>query len=251
MTGAANGIGRATTDLLLDRGHAVTAVDIDGDALDDLPPEVETHEVDVADEAAVARVVADAEFDAVVNCAGFQALGAVEDVDAETVERHFGTNVLGPMNLVRHALPRLRDVDGRVVNVSSLAGRVSAPFWGAYAGSKHALEGMTDALRMELRGTGVDVVLVEPGPVRTGFNEQGREALRQYLPESPYADRYRDVLEERLGGVEPERAARVIVRALEARRPKPRYTVTWVAWLGPKVKALLPTRLMDWLASRW
>lgn len=252
ITGGANGIGRATGEQLLDRGHEVTVLDIDADALADLPDAVTTYYGDVYDEDFVQEVIAQETFDVLVNCAGYQRQGAVEDMALDTVEEHFETNVFGLITVTWAALPMLRERNGRIVNISSLAGKVSAPFWGAYSASKHAVEGVSDALRMELASYDVDVVVVEPGPVDTGFNDRGREHLETFLPGSPYADRYRDVLDQDwFSGVSPEKAARTVVRAVETDRPRARYTVTWQAWLGPKLKTLLPTRLFDAIVRRF
>ncbi|MDY6761986.1 MAG: SDR family oxidoreductase [Candidatus Nanohaloarchaea archaeon] len=250
ITGAANGIGRAAAEQLVEAGHDVAAYDLDGDALAELPDAVATYQGDVSDRDRVQEVVEREQFDVLVNDAGYQALGAVEDMDIETVRQHFDTNLFGMWTVTQAALPMLRERDGRVVNVSSMAGRIAAPFWGAYAASKHAVEGFSDALRHEMRPTGVDVVIVEPGPVRTGFNERGRDHLETYTGESAYTDRYRNVLDRSLGGVAPEKAGGVVATAATTTRPRPRYTVTWQAWLAPKLACLLPTRVMDWILSR-
>ncbi len=251
ITGGANGIGRATVEQLREHGHDVIVFDIDENALQDLPPAVVTYHGDVYDEQRVQEVIHQETFDALVNCAGYQAQGALEDMDAESVKKHFETNFFGLLNVTRTALPMLRERNGRIVNISSLAGKTTSPFWGAYSASKHAVEAASNALRMEVKKFGVDVVVVEPGPIKTGFNERGRQMLKQYLPDSVYADRYRDKLAQDRRGVPPEKAAAVIVKAVETNRPKTRYTVTWVAWLGPKLKIVLPTRVWDWIACRW
>ncbi len=247
ITGGANGIGKTTAERLVDRGHAVTVLDTDADGLDTLPAAVETRRVDVRDRDAVADAVDDAEPDVLVTCAAVQRRGALEDQDMDTIAAHIDTNLYGTLHAAKAALPHLRP-GGRIVLVSSVAGRLVGPFWGAYCASKHAVEAVGDALRLELDD--IDVTIVEPGPVRTGFNEQGRDHLETYLPGSRYADRYRAVLSSALGGVTPETAARTMVTAVEADRPRTRYTITWQAWLAPKLAAILPTRLMDYIARR-
>jgi len=206
---------------------------------------------DVADADRVQEVVDTETFDVLINCAGHQERGAIEDMDAGAVRKHFETNVFGVLKVTRAALPMLRERNGRVINISSLAGQVAGPFWGPYSASKAALNRVSDALRREVAAFDVDVVVVAPGPIKTGFNERGRQMLKQYLPDSIYADRYRDNLAKDQRGAAPEKAAAVIVDAVEADRPKTWYTVTWVAWLGPKLQAVLPTRLWDRLVSRW
>lgn len=251
ITGGANGIGKATAEQLVDHGHDVIVYDIDENAFANLPSAITTYHGDVADEHQVQEVVGQELFDVLINCAGYQERGAIEDIDADAVRKHFETNVFGLLNVTRAALPMLRERDGRIINISSLAGEVAGPFWGAYAASKHAVEGVSDALRLEVTPFGVDVVVVEPGPITTGFNERGRQMLKQYLPDSVYADRYRDELAQDQHGASPEKAAAVIVKAVETNRPKTRYTVTWAAWLGPKLQAVLPTRIWDRLVRRW
>lgn len=251
LTGGANGIGRATVDRLLEQGHEVAVFDIDQDGLDALPDAVDTYHGDVADRDRVETVIDQETFDVLVNDAGFQARGTLEDMEHETVKQHFETNVYGLLHATRAALPMLRERDGRIVNIASLAGQIAAPTWGAYAASKHAVEALSDALRMEVAPFDVDVVIIEPGPVRTGFNEQGRDHMEQYLPDTPYADRYRDALEQEQGGVSPENAAKTVVKAVTARRPRTRYRIGWQAYIAPRVRCLLPERLWDWLVQRF
>ncbi|MFB6076852.1 MAG: SDR family NAD(P)-dependent oxidoreductase [Candidatus Nanohaloarchaea archaeon] len=250
ITGAANGIGRATAERLVGNGHDVIAYDRDGDGLADLPAAVDTYQGDVRDADRVAEVVDRAEFGVLVNDAGYQALGAVEDMTVDGARDHLETNVLGMWRVTREALPMLREREGRIVNISSLAGMIAAPFWGAYSASKHAVEGFSDALRREVAPFGVDVVIVQPGPVRTGFNEDGQEHLRTYLPDSRYADRYRRILDSSLGGTTPENAARTVATAATTSRPRSRYRITWQAWIAPKLAVLLPTKLMDMIIRR-
>lgn len=250
ITGGANGIGKATAELLLEKEHDVIVYDIDKNALKDLPSAVTTHHGDVYDEDRVIEAVSQEPFDVLINCAGIQERGAIEDVPIDTVEKHFETNLFGLLTVTRAALPMLRDRNGRIINISSLAGRITGPYWGAYAASKYAVEGASDALRLEASQFGVEVVIVEPGPVKTGFNERGRQMLKRYLPDSLYAEQYREELARDPNGVSPEKAAKVIVKAVEANRPRARYTVTWQAWLAPKLKVVLPTRVWDWIMKQ-
>lgn len=242
VTGAASGIGKATTEKL-NQENEVIAFDIDGEGLEELPEEVERFEGDARNEDRVEEVLEDTGFDVLVNCAGFYELGAIEDMEKETVRKIFDTNVHGYLNFIRNSMPMLRERDGRVVNVSSVAGRMSIPFYGVYCGSKHAVEAISDALRMEAKESGVDVVIVEPGPVKTGFNERARNALRKYLPDSVYSNSYNRLLEQETTGATAEEAAEKVVKAVEEEKPSRRYTVTSIAWLAPKLKRFLPRRL--------
>ncbi len=245
ITGAANGIGRAAAERLVEAGEDVIAYDTDADRLDLLPDAVTTYEGDVRDEDRVTEVVEQEPFDVLVNNAGYQTVGAVEDMDVEEVREHYETNLFGMWRVTQEALPMLREKEGRVVNVSSMVGEVAPPFWGAYASSKHAVEGFSDALRREVESFGVDVVVVQPGPIRTGFNEQGQANVEQYLPDSVYSDRYEDILARANAGAPPEQAGNVLARAATADRPRARYTVTATAWLAPKLECILPTWAMD------
>lgn len=251
ITGAASGIGKATTEKLLAKDHEIIAFDIDEEALEKLPDEAITYHGDVYDEERVSEVIGKEEFEVLVNCAGYYELGSIEDMDAETVESHFNTNVFGTLNTIRNALPQLRENKGRVVNVSSVAGRISMPFYGTYSATKYSVEAISDALRLEANPFDVDVVVVEPGPINTGFNQRARQKLEKYLPNSVYSERYQEVLDN--GGraeVGPEKAANTVVKAIESTNPKNRYTVTWEAWLAPKLKRFLPSKVWSYIMRK-
>ena len=244
VTGAASGIGRATALRLAGRGHRVVGFDVDSRGLASLPPTIETYTGDVTDEARV-RETLPSDLDALVNCAATYELGAVEDAEWDRVEEQFRVNVFGTLAVTRAALPFLRANGGRVVTLSSVLGRASLPLHGVYAGTKHALEGVFDALRAEQDA--VDVVLVEPGAVQTGFNERAKAGLRG--TESAHRALY-DRVAARYdpGGVSPERVARVVAEAVETASPAARYLVTPQARVLLLCRALLPERVYDRLA---
>lgn len=251
ITGGASGIGKATAEKLLEKGHKVTAFDIDEDALEELPEEINTYHGDVYDEERVSEVVDQEEFEVLVNCAGYYELGSIEDMDSETFESHFKTNFFGTVNMIRAAAPELREKNGRIVNISSVAGRVSMPFYGPYCATKYSIEAISDALRYEMHPFDVDVVIVEPGPIDTGFNQRARQKLEKYLPGSVYSSRYSEMLDK--GGraeVGAEKAATTVVKAIESSTPKKRYTVTWEAWLLPKLKRFLPSKLYEYIIRK-
>jgi NAD(P)-dependent dehydrogenase (short-subunit alcohol dehydrogenase family) len=244
VTGGANGIGKSAVEKLR-KGHSVKVFDRDADALKKLPEDVETFQGDVADEDRVKEVLEQLDLDVLVNCAGYYELGALEDVPSEVVEEIYGTNVFGPLNFIRHSTEMLRNNSGRIINVSSVAGRVTTPFFGIYSSTKFALEALSDAQRMELRETDVEVVIIEPGAVHTGFNARARDKLQKYVPDSFYTEKYRQQLEKDMDGMKPEKAADKIVKAVESDNPRSRYPVGIEAWVGPRLKAVLPTFLMD------
>jgi len=251
ITGAASGIGKATVEKLLDREHEVIAFDIDEEDLNQLSAEVAKYHGDVYDEERVSEVVEQEEFEVLVNCAGYYELGSIEDMDAKTVEDHFQTNVFGTLNMIRKATPQIREKEGKIINISSIAGKISMPFYGIYCSTKYSIEAFSGALRYEMQPFDVDVVIIEPGPIETGFNERARNKLKKYIPDSVYSDRYQKVLEN--GGrasIGPKKAAKTIVKAVESSNPKNRYTVTWEAWLLPKLKRYLPCKLDEFILGK-
>ncbi|MFJ5215191.1 SDR family oxidoreductase [Streptomyces sp. NPDC088354] len=184
---------------------------------------------------------------AVVNNAGIAQPGAIEDVDDEQVRQQLEINLVAPARIARLVLPTMRARRaGRIVNISSISGRVSMPLLGWYCASKQGLEAITDALRMEAAPFGVKVVLVEPGAFGTDIWERGATRLPQGTA-SPYRDRYEaadDLLKRELPGPRP--VARAVLRALSAPRPLPRYLVGNDARSSAVLDAALPTAATDW-----
>jgi short-subunit dehydrogenase len=196
---------------------------------------------------------------ALFNNAAYGQPGAVEDISADALRRQIEVNVIGAHELTRRILPAMRaNGSGRIVQCSSVLGFVATPFRGAYCASKFALEGLTDALRVELRGSGIYVALIEPGPIRTRFVENAVAAARANIniEVSIHRERYRAMLAalERGGRqtfkLEPEVVARKLIHAVESRRPKARYRVTVPSHLASLAVRVLPTRLLDSLAAR-
>ncbi len=189
--------------------------------------------------------------DVLVNNAGYQELAPVEDLTLEGWRRQFETNVFGMLAVTQALLPTMRArKQGRIINLSSVAGRVGFPLYGAYCASKHAVEGMTDALRMEVRPFGIQVVLVEPGPIVSNINVTGYANLARNRPHATaYAGLY-DAGPAKLEGIEkrslPTRlVAETIVRAATVKHPRQRYRVTRTATLALVARLFLPGRLTD------
>ncbi len=262
ITGCSSGIGRATGVLLAQRGWRVFATARRAETISDLAGErIIPLCVDVTDEssmvAAVDEVVTRAgRIDAVVNNAGYGQGGPLEEVRGEDIRRQFETNTFGPLRLAQLVLPVMRaQGSGRIVNVSTMGGRVSMPFIGPYCGSKFALEALSDALRLETRPFGVRVILVEPGSVKTNFRATATRESERLLtdPMSPYRDyveRFARLMERATRGAPPERVARVIHRALTARRPRARYVATPDARLMLAIALHLPDQTRDAVWSR-
>lgn len=268
VTGCSSGIGEAVARRLAAAGHRVYATARRPETLTELTSAgCHALALDVTEEASMVAAVAAVEaeegaVDVLVNNAGYSQSGPVETVPMESVRQQFETNVFGPMRLVQLCLPGMRRQGwGRVVNMSSMGGRLTFPGGGYYHATKHALEALSDALRFEVAGFGVDVVLVEPGLIRTRFSETAVGAMADGVADNgPYGrftaqvaastvSAYQHGGLARLGGT-PDDVARVVERAIAARRPRPRYPVTPSARLLMGARALLPDRAWDALLRR-
>jgi NAD(P)-dependent dehydrogenase (short-subunit alcohol dehydrogenase family) len=257
-TGANSGIGLATVLEVARRGyHAVGTVrslekaDVVMAAAREANVDVETAILDVTDAHAAQRIVGRYRPYAVVNNAGYSITGAIEDVADDEARTALETMVVAPMRLARLAIPHMRERGGgRIVNVSSIYGRVTTPLTGWYQGSKHALEALTDALRMEVAGSGIRVVLVEPGGFRTGIWEEAEREVKQRAG-SRYDTAYRRTLQgtrlaQPIMGA-PSQVARVIAGALSG-FTYPRYLVGYDAAAISLWSRLTPTGIKDRLS---
>ncbi len=263
VTGCSSGIGRATAERLARAGWTVYASARRLESIEDLEG-CRKLELDVTDDTSM-RAAVDAIEDehaavgVLVNNAGYSQSGAVESVTIEAARRQFETNVFGLARLTQLVLPGMRRQGwGRIVNVSSMGGRLTFPGGGWYHASKHAVEALSDALRFEVEGFGVDVVVIQPGLIRTGFAEAAVGSIA-VDPDDPYARFNRavgaatagayDGLARVLGGG-PDTVAKTIERALSARRPRTRYRVTASARLILTARRLLPDRGWDAFVGR-
>ena len=262
ITGATSGIGRDAALRLAGAGHLVLAGGRRRDALAGLAAEsrgrIEPLVLDVTEPASVeaARELVERRtggrgLDVLVNNAGYALPGPLEALAEADLRELFDTNLFGLLAVTRAFLPAMRERgQGRVVNVGSIMGRVAMPLLGAYNASKHAVAAVTDALRMELAPFGVAVVLVEPGPLRTGFAARALAGLAPYRdPGSPYATALAgtDAAWARVYRLSPgpSAAGRAIVRAATADRPSPRYVVPARNRLVVAALATLPTPAAD------
>ena len=267
ITGCSSGIGRATAVRLAGRGMTVFASARRIDDIADLEGRgCRLLALDVTDETSMRDAVTAVEtatgaVGTLVNNAGYSQSGAIENVSMDDVRRQFETNVFGLARMCQLVLPGMRrERGGRIVNLSSMGGRFTFPGGGYYHASKHAVEAISDALRFEVRGFGVDVIIVEPGLIKTHFGATAAASVAS--ADGPYGDfenevarSSREVYEKgplaRLGGP-PEAVAEAIEQALAAERPKPRYTVTASARLLIAAHALLRDRGWDrMLRSRY
>jgi NAD(P)-dependent dehydrogenase (short-subunit alcohol dehydrogenase family) len=257
ITGCSSGIGRASAETFLENDWTVYATARDTADIEGLAEQgCATARLDVTEDEDVERVRGRIEsetgrVDCLVNNAGFGQYGPLEDIPVERLHRQFDVNVYGPHRLTRAVVPMMREHEtGTIVNVSSFYGRVSTPGGGAYAASKFALEAMSDALRGELDGLGPDVVLVEPGPVSTNFNERTGEEIDELEQTEAYDWLYEYIEEVTIATnampfvSEPEDVAVAIHDVACMESPDPRHTVGPVAGVL-RYAAFLPDSVRD------
>jgi NAD(P)-dependent dehydrogenase (short-subunit alcohol dehydrogenase family) len=261
ITGCSTGIGRATAERLARNGMTVYATARKLDSIADLQAAgCKTLALDVTSEesmrAAVSAVEeADGAVGALVNNAGYSQSGAVETVPLDEVRRQFETNVFGLLRMCQLVLPAMRrEGRGRIINLSSMGGKLTFPGGGIYHATKYAVEAISDALRFEVRGFGVLVSVIEPGLIKTNFAETAVGSVEASQDDGPYA-KFNSAVQASTAGVYdsafgklgggPDDVAKVIERAIRARRPKTRYPVTASARFFMTQRALLPDRAWD------
>lgn len=254
VTGCSSGIGRAVALQLAAAGVTTVATARRVETLTELAAAgCIVRPLDVTDDASRRACVRDSlaahgQVDILVNNAGYAELGPLEQVPLDAVRRQLETNVVGPAALAQLLLPGMRERgSGRIVNVSSMGGEITFPGGGVYHASKYALEAMSDALRMEARPFGIQVVVVQPGPVATSFDVNSAD-LTVYM-DGPYADLARSMDEQvrtlTPRGTPPAQVAAVVVRAATARRPHTRYRVGALARVLVLGRRVVPDRAWD------
>ncbi len=257
ITGCSSGIGRASAEAFLDEEWEVYATArTESDIAELGEAGCHTAELDVTKASDIERVVSriDEEagrLDCLVNNAGFAQYGPLEDISTKRVREQFEVNVFGPHRLTREVLPLMRGQgDGTIVNVSSVYGRISTPGAGPYAGSKFALEAMSDALRAEVADLGIDIVVVQPGPVKTEFSGRAEDEMAELPQTREYGWVYEAIEDATLTAnslpfaLEAEEVATVIHDAASLSDPEPRYPVGGFAKLTAYTR-FLPDRLRD------
>ena len=261
ITGCSSGIGRATAELLAAKGYSVYATARRTESIADLEAKgCKLLALDVCDESSMQAAVgaveqAEGAVGVLVNNAGYSQSGAVESVPLDQVRRQFETNVFGLVRMVQLVLPGMRRQRwGKIVNISSMGGKLTFPGGGFYHGTKHAVEAISDALRWEVRGFGIDVVVIEPGLIKTQFGETAVGSIDGAAEDGPYA-KFNEAVGTATAGVYegpmarlgagPDAVAKKIEKAISARRPKTRYPVTASARLAMTQRKLLTDRMWD------
>ncbi len=268
ITGCSSGIGRATADLLRAKGWLVFPTARKAEDLEGLRQAgFDAIELDVASSESIATAVDTVlentgnQVGAIVNNAGFGMPGAIEDLSRDAMRYQFEVNLFGLQELTNKLIPVFRHQGyGRIVNVSSVVGRISLPFMGIYSASKFALEAITDAQRVELSLDQISLSLIEPGPIRSRFSTncagQGEEKLD--VAGSKFGSAYKQYFDKRRNGgmsedrfrLPPEAVAIKILHALESPRPQIRYRVTLPSHLGDWAARFVPAGLVDRAMTR-
>ncbi len=259
VTGCSTGIGRATALALADAGFTVYATARRPETLVELAEQsIRPLALDVTDEQSMVTAVhaveaAHGRVSLLVNNAGYALQGPIEDTPLDAVRAQFETNVFGLVRLTQLVLPAMRAArHGRIVNIGSMGGRFTFPGGGYYHASKHAVEAISDALRLEVAPFGVQVSLVQPGPVSSAFGDTAVDTIE--IGDGPYAafrqqlaDRYREAYDGSSSNLEvtPEKVAEVIVTAATAKRPRARYAVGLMAKTLITSRRLLPDQAWD------
>jgi NAD(P)-dependent dehydrogenase (short-subunit alcohol dehydrogenase family) len=268
VTGTSSGIGEASARHLAGLGFNVFAgvrKSEDGERV--AGPRIEPVIIDVTDDASVTAAaktigaaVGNSGLAGLVNNAGIAVAGPLEFIDIADFQRQLDVNVTGVLRTTQAMLPHLRNARGRIVNISSIGGRVAVPLVGPYAASKFALEGMSDSLRRELRPWGMHVALIEPGAVATPIWDKGVDQADEMDRDAPpeVRERYGEVIDavrkasekNRTDGVPPQEVAEAVAHALTADKPKTRYLVGRDAKMRAPMAAVLPDRVMDAAIAR-
>jgi len=271
ITGATDGLGKAAAFLLAERGYRVFAAGRSAEKraqLDALAREktlpLETLEMDVCDESSVQKAVSSVQLksgaiDVLINNAGLVYVGAIEDLRMEDWRRQFETNFFGVLRVTQAVLPQMRERrKGRILMMSSVSGFVTPPTQGAYSASKHAIEALSNALRHELYPFGIHTILIQPGYIMTNIQNTAMEMAQTYqekFKSGPYARIYASYLGNATSTraqskTTPEDCARIMLKAIEAPRPKARYGVTPLATLAKFTKWTLTDNAADRMIRR-
>lgn len=256
VTGASSGIGAAAVKLLADKGYQVFATARSMDKLESLRSDlIEPLYLDVTDQESIKTAFkkvaqTSGRIDVLVNNAGYGGFGVIEGISEEDARRQFDVNVFGAMEVTKAALPMMREQgSGKIIQLASVVSDVSMPVSGWYSASKHAIQALMDALRLEVESFGIQVVMIKPGPIDSGFED---EALKQ-LKESDAPEVYTPLIEGFTKAMResyedcpgPEVVMNVLSTILDSENPNPSYADTFQSKLMIKAKDLLPEKLFD------
>lgn len=267
VTGCSSGIGYCVAKGLMNRGYTVFATArTAGDIARLQSDRLNTLYLDLDDSNSIQHCVAEllersgGRIDVLFNNAAYGQPGAIEDLARHTLRAQLETNLLGTMELTNLIIPTMRKQQfGRIIQNSSVLGLISLPYRGAYNTSKYALEGLTDTLRLELRGSGISVSLIEPGPIESQFRANAFNAYKKNIDpqKSVHRDTYLAMARrlEKIGPVAPftlpaDAVLKKVIHAIESPKPKVRYYVTFPTYLFAILKRVLPHRALDWFLMK-
>ncbi len=265
ITGCSSGIGYQTAQTLKRSGYRVLVTARKAADLQRLRDEgFESFAFELADQSSLHQLVeavlvaTNGTLDYLISNAAYALPGAIEDLTRDQLRAEFEANVFGCVELIQQFIPIMRKQGhGRIVQISSILGIVTMPYRGAYCASKYAIESLCDALRMELAASGVELILIEPGPIESHFRQNARQVFEASLKnqmnsvhQAQYQKLYQQKATELPFALKPEAVASLIKKALESARPKARYYVTFPAYFMMWSSRLLPTRALDWLMER-
>ena len=256
ITGTAHGIGKSTAQYLIDKGHIVYGGDIlveENLYLNDIGGvalEMDVTKQDHVDSAINQIIAEQGRIDVLVNNAGIAVGSAIEDVSMEDALYQFEVNLFGIGRTVKAALPYMRaQGSGTIINISSVLGKAYNPLYGWYVSSKHALEGWSDVLRLEVEQFGIDVVIVEPGMIKTNIGNYSAQYFEKYSKNSAYANFYGSPDDKEENSFDnysdPIVIAKVIDKAIDARNPKTRYSAGAYSWILLTMRGILPDKWFD------
>lgn len=256
ITGASSGIGKETAISLSESGYKVYAASRRVDKMLDLQSAgIELVQLDVTNQIQVEEVVSkivtlEGRIDVLINNAGFGQYGALEDVPVADARYQYEVNVLAVARLIQLVLPHMREQKfGKIINISSVAGKVVAPYGGWYHSSKFALEALSDALRLEVKQFGIDVVVIEPGVIKTEFGNHAKENLLKFSGNSVYAQgaKATGVAFDKMfnNGHDPVVITRLVFKAIESRKPKTRYHAGYMAGLSLFARKIFSDKIFD------
>jgi NAD(P)-dependent dehydrogenase (short-subunit alcohol dehydrogenase family) len=259
VTGASSGMGKETALALIRAGYEVYGAARRVNQMADIEAAGgHSLELDITEEKAIASVVTHIEVasggvDILINNAGYGCYGAVEDVPLEEARRQFEVNLFGLAQITQLVLPGMRKRGyGKIVNISSIGGKIYMPMGAWYHASKHALEGFSDALRFEARPFGIDVIIIEPGLIQTHWSGIATGNMLTHSGGTAYESAARKTTEmfQGLKGSDPRKVARIIVKAVTARKPRSRYAVGKYARPLLTLRRILPDRSYEWLLRK-
>ncbi|MFL2524626.1 MAG: oxidoreductase [Candidatus Neomarinimicrobiota bacterium] len=257
ITGTAYGIGKSTAELLIDKGHIVYGGDIlveENLYLNDIGGtalEMDVTNQEHIDKAINQIISEQGRVDVLVNNAGLGVYGAIEDVSMEDIYYQYDVNLFGLARVTKAVLPHMREKEsGLIINISSVLGETYGPLAGWYLSTKHALEGWSDALRVELKEFDIDVVVVQPGAINTNFSNVTKTYIDKYRENSAYQHLYGEPITDTGNDVlsnqsDPIVIAKVINKAMNARNPKTRYAAGAYSKIGIFLRKIMTDKMFD------